>query len=484
MKFLHLARCCAPCCTSIARRKFIKGVGAAGLLATAPSAAGVLNLTAGGERRHVSAREFFPGSHVPEAVRERLANRLLGPLRVRDPGLDDYFRTISIELAPDDEFLIVTAASDDINAFAHFGGVIVMMRGMWDFSRNEDEFLGIVAHEMGHVILNHFESKRKLDETISAISVPLLIAGLLAGSPEVRETIIVGGSGIITGQIYGHSRELEHEADVVGLDLLTGAGRDGRQVAALLGRLGGSSDEYISTHPAPLRRAAYIKDRLLGNQNAYQGDSLNFLLLREKLHAGEASPSLIESKQRDMSESFGNRKTAAQFALLLAAGTTGDKVLGEEMDAALANEDDPLVSAARGSYAGRNGEHGRAMEILAEARELHPESAAVALEYAFALRRAGEHGQLLAERRDMPDFLSKRPDILREAAQSASALQMVAESNLLLAQAHIREGEFELAGRQLEIAQQHKMTTPMLVRANNMKNTISHEMNSIKPDRV
>ncbi len=451
----------------------MRRVAAAGL-AFAPAVAGG---AASGGFKKVSAREFFPTSEMPGAVRERLANRLLGRLRITDAAFDDYYRRVVSELAPEDDFLVVTAASDDVNAFAHYGGVVVMMRGMWNFAGEEDALLGIVAHEMGHVKLNHFERRRKLNEKISALSVPLLIAGLLAGSSEVRESIIVGGSGIITGQIYGHSRELEHEADVVGLKLLTGTGRDGRRLSSLLGRLAGADNEYISTHPAPRRRAAYIKDRLLGIREFAPSDSLDFLILREKLAAaGGGTPEFVAQKRRELASASGDGKTALRLGVMLAAAALRDKTSADEMESALAEETHPFIVAARADYVGRGGAHDRAAAMLESARIAHPDSAALAAGYVAALRRAGKHRALLAAHEEMPEKFAERPDILREASQSASAIGRNAEANLLLARAHIAAGAFELAGRQLEIAGKFKMSTKMLVRSNRMQNSVKREL--------
>ncbi|MGU9951202.1 MAG: M48 family metalloprotease [Gammaproteobacteria bacterium WSBS_2016_MAG_OTU1] len=457
----------------LTRREFMRRAGLMGL-AFSPATVG---MAATSSLDTVHPKDYFPRSNMPKAVRERLANRLLGRQRITDPAFDDYYAAAAKSLSPEDDFLIVTAAPLEVNAFAHYGGLLVMMRGMWEFADNEDGLLGIVAHEMGHVKLNHFESKRKLNETISVISVPLLIAGLIAGSQEVREGIIVGGSGIITGQIYGHSRELEHEADVVGLQLLVASKRDGRQVASLLGRLSGNTNEYISTHPAPLRRAAYINDRLLGLPQFEHEDSLEFLLLREKLDtAGSVSYSLIKNKQRDINTATGRKKVALQFGVMLAADSTGNVQLANMMEEILSTHQHPFIVAARADYISRKGDIRRALAMLTTARTQNAGSAALALTQAIVMRRAGEHRQLLALHKGLPQSLKMRADILREVSLSASELKENAEANLLLTQSHIQRGEFEQAQRQIEIAERFKMDTKKLSFANKLKNDIKHEI--------
>ena len=457
----------------MSRRDFMRAASLLGL-GLAPSATGMSALAAA---RAVHPKNYFPKSRMPAAVRERLANRLLGRLRITDPAFDDYYAAVAKSLSPGDDFLLVTASAKEVNAFAHFGGLLVMMRGMWEFAHSEDALLGIVAHEMGHVKLDHFESKRKLDKTISAISIPLLIGGLLAGSAEVREAVIVGGSGIITGQIYGHSRELEHEADVVGLRLLQQSGRDGRQVASLLGRLSGAGDEYISTHPAPLRRAAYITDRLVGQQRFASRDSLDFLLLRQKLTIlGGIPSSLIKNKKRDLQSAFGARKTALQFGLMLAADSTGDRALADEMSESLSESPHPFVVAARADIASRRNQHRPAEAMLQAARKTHPQSAALAVSLATALRRGGKHKELLMWRKSLPEELQGRADVLLQVSLSASALGDDGEANLLLAESHMHRGDFEKAVRQLNIADKFKMPPKSLSRSSRLRKSADMEL--------
>ncbi len=448
-------------------------LGAAG----APGASAVADITAPSALKRVGPEDFFPHSNRPEAVRERLANFLLGKTRVIDPNFDDYYRAVAASLTPKDNFLMVTSAEQEINAFAHYGGLIVLMRGMWEFAENEDALLGIVAHEMGHVKLDHFQRKKNLDDKISSISIPLLIAGLLAGSSELREGIIVGGSGIITGQIYGHSRELEHEADVVGLQILSGTGRDGRQMARLLGNLSGAPNEYVSTHPAPDRRAAYIKDRLISLPRFAPGDSEDFLMLFQKLSVlDKVSPDLIRGKRAELLSAFGARRAALQFGLFWAAEKSGDKPLAAEMEQALAGSEHPFAAAARGEYLSRHGEHKQAAELLASMRAANPMSASLAAGEIAALQRAGENMRALRLREELPEELGMRADILRHASRAAKALGKHVDANMLLAESHIQVGAFERARRQLEIAEQYGMSTKMLVRANKMQNIIRSEL--------
>ena len=442
-----------------------------------------LSLTGGAlaATKPVHPRQFFPYSKIPEVLRERLANQILGRKRIQHPALEDYYARISKELSPDDNFLIITSDNDYVNAFAFYGALVIVTRGMWEFAKTEDSLIGIIAHEMGHVKLNHFEIKKKTYEQASIISVPLIIAGILAGDAETRKAILIGGSGIITGQIYGLSRELEHEADVAGLQLLLMANRNGQALASILDKLSSGGEEYISTHPAPRRRAAYIQDRLSNINAPVARDNLEFLLLREILDVENNNSRFIRNRRKILaSDSSHNKKTAAQFGLLLVATKKNNAKLGEEMQVALMDNEQPIIVAELANFISRVGDnHQQALAMLQTARSAHPHSLLLALRQLQTLRRAENYQQAINVWEKMPSSLQDRHDILSEISHCFFALKNSAQANLALTQSHIQRGNFELAKKQLGIAKKFDMDIKQLSRFSFMQKQINEELEAI-----
>jgi len=140
----------------------------------------------------------------------------------------------------------------------------------------------------------------------------------------------------------------------------------------------------------------------------------------------------------------------------------------------------PFIQAALGNYWSRRGKHKKALSLLKAANEAHPDSAAVAVRWIEAMRRAKQHKLLAETLEKLPEHLRERSDILREASQSASAANQHARANLLLARAHLGQGSFELAERQLEIAAKFKMNTKQLVEANKLQNIVEKELEALR----
>src|SRR5437879_2372593 len=79
---------------------------------------------------------------------------------VRDPSLDNYFRTVGQRLVqnhslPDLRYRFRIVNSKEINSLGFPGGAIYIYRGLIQAASNGDELAAIIAHEIGHVASRH-----------------------------------------------------------------------------------------------------------------------------------------------------------------------------------------------------------------------------------------------------------------------------------------------------------------------------------------
>lgn len=411
-----------------------------------------------GAAEPVSAATYFTDSVMPEAKRKRLAGRILGDKLIVDAELDDYFHHINTLLAADDDYLIVGANTPQVNAFAHYGGIIVMFRGLIELTEDEDEFLGVVAHEMGHVKLDHFKKQYDYLGRSSILSLPVLIAGLMVDDADAREALIAGGTGLFNSKIYAYSRELEHEADIFGLNAMLSSMRDGRMLAKILSRMGGAANDYNSTHPAPLRRGDYLAGRLRDVLPPPPSSDVSFYLLREKLSMNDILAGEFEtSHRRIIADSDLPRDVlTARYGLLLLATKTRDDALGQEMTALLKTETHPYIMRAVADNLQSRGDKDAALTLLAEGRELHPDSAAVALGLLRLLERTKRNRRAMELFDELPLRIKERSDVMLQAGRSAAHLNQRVLSNYLLAAGHAGNGNFEQAEKQILIAEKFK----------------------------
>jgi beta-barrel assembly-enhancing protease len=153
----------------------------------------------------------------------------------------------------------------EINAFALPGGPMFVHRGMFDVAAAEGEVVGVMAHELSHVLLRHGTANASKAQN------PWLQLGQLAG--QLGGAMVGGaiGSGIAQGTQFGlgtlllkYSREYEKQADLLGAQIMARAGYDPRQLAHMFETIerqskgSGGAPQWMSSHPNPGNRTQYI----------------------------------------------------------------------------------------------------------------------------------------------------------------------------------------------------------------------------------
>ena len=152
----------------------------------------------------------------------------------------------------------------EINAFALPGGPMFVQRGMFDAAASEGEVVGVMAHELSHVLLRHGTANATKAEN------PWLQLGQIAGALGGAVVGGAAGSAIAQGSQFGlgtvllrYSRDFEKQADILGSQLMAKAGYDPRALAHMFETIaaeskGNRDPQWMSSHPDPGNRTAYI----------------------------------------------------------------------------------------------------------------------------------------------------------------------------------------------------------------------------------
>jgi hypothetical protein len=151
----------------------------------------------------------------------------------------------------------------DINAFALPGGPMFVNRGMFAAATTEGEVVGVMAHELSHVLLRH--------GTANATKAQGFQLGALAGA--IAGAVIGGGVGQVISQgsqfglgtwLLKYSREYEKQADLLGAQIMARAGYDPRDLGRMFETIAkegnGAPPQWLSSHPNPGNRSQYIAD--------------------------------------------------------------------------------------------------------------------------------------------------------------------------------------------------------------------------------
>ena len=152
--------------------------------------------------------------------------------------------------------------SNDINAFAAPGGLILVTRGLLKCCQNEDELAAVLAHEIGHVEKVHGLRAIKTGRLNSALTILAVEAGKNLAGEQLAEVTKAFDESIndISGTLMnsGYSRKLEYEADAAAVAILKQAGYNPGALVAMLENMAKNWDasrkDFAATHPAPADR--------------------------------------------------------------------------------------------------------------------------------------------------------------------------------------------------------------------------------------
>ncbi len=162
------------------------------------------------------------------------------------------------------EFRFFVVEDPEINAAALPDGTLLINTGLLGAIENEAQLAFVLSHEMSHVLQTHY--RREIVET-RASRVGLTIAGLAAGA-------FIGNAGVFMAEIgiasvvNGHQRELENQADRLGLQNMIEHGYDPREAAnfsrIVINRRGDRTTSKLwSNHDSSVLRGSFLTVQLM-----------------------------------------------------------------------------------------------------------------------------------------------------------------------------------------------------------------------------
>jgi beta-barrel assembly-enhancing protease len=266
---------------------------------------------------------------------------------VEDPVIVNYVNNVGKKivsvLSPQPftyRFYIIE--EDVYNAFATPAGHIFIYSGLMAAMDNEEELAGILGHEIAHVLCRHISQKIDRSKKISIATLAGIAAGIFlgaGGAGEVGNAVAVGSMAAGQSMTLAYSREDERQADQIGLKYLSKAGYSGYGLLTMLRKIRSKHwfgteqiPAYLTTHPAPEERMAYIGTWLEKNRQKLppMGASIEFKKINTRLVAlyGDETVALqkyksaVEKNPKNPMENYGygllqarigNRKDAAFY---------------------------------------------------------------------------------------------------------------------------------------------------------------------------
>lgn len=172
------------------------------------------------------------------------------------------------------EFNLVKSA--DVNAFCMPGGKIVVYEGILPYTQNETGLAVVLGHEVAHAVAKH--ANERMSNQMATQYGTAALGTALGGTSAVTQKVAATALGLGTqyGILLPYSRKQELEADQLGLIFMAMAGYDPSMASAFWQRMsqqGGSTPEFMSTHPSDATRIKQIEKDLPEALKYYKGKS-------------------------------------------------------------------------------------------------------------------------------------------------------------------------------------------------------------------
>src|SRR5579884_3824859 len=163
------------------------------------------------------------------------------------------------------QFKIVNDKS--INAFALPGGFVYVNRGAIEAATNEAQIAGVIAHEIGHVVMRH--GTNQASKAYMAKMPLAILGGMLGGASVAGVMTQLGIAFGANSLILRYSREAESQADLIGVQILYDCGYDPRQMTNFFEILqtesgaGARASQFFSDHPNPENRIGNVDKEIV-----------------------------------------------------------------------------------------------------------------------------------------------------------------------------------------------------------------------------
>lgn len=208
---------------------------------------------------------------------ERVEQEIAGSnLLMKDPALTGYLRDIIATVGGPaaKDFRIYLARIPEFNAMMFPTGFAIVFSGLLLRMRNEAQLAGVISHEAGHFLRRHIirgwrDQKRKTD--LFAMGSMLAGVGGAAGGVYLGDYVRLAELGTILS-LFRYSREMEAEADAMGIKNMAAAGYEPMEISNIWQQLIGEENasaryrgkrrrkgSLFDTHPSEPSRMADLK---------------------------------------------------------------------------------------------------------------------------------------------------------------------------------------------------------------------------------
>ena len=397
---------------------------------------------------------------------------------VEDPLLQEYIQNLGEKLSSrvqegDYSFHYFFVPENSINAFAMPGGFVGIHLGLLTNSDNESQLASVLSHEISHVTQRHI-ARQIGDNVPNTIQGGLVLLGAvllsaISGSSEILEAgAMLAPSMMMQGQI-DFTREMEIEADAIGIKTLAASGYDPYAMAEMFNNLSLGGDprnaaatEFLRTHPTSVNRAASALKQARKLTVNRVADSLGFELTKariKKIYSAtpEKANQYFELKVSGLEvekNSLTNQEIGNLYGWALSLTEMGQLREAENILTFLIKtyEEYNHFHLAYTELLTRKGLQTDAINYIKEIMALSPRNIPITMGYSLAELNYGDPKKAHRVLLDLFNSVTPSPSQIMLIAKTANAAEDYADSFSYMAEYYLSIGHFNEATEQLKLA--------------------------------
>lgn len=334
--------------------------------------------------------------------------------------LQQLFKVAGLKQYQPNVYLIV---DPELNAAASTGGQILIHTGLIQSCNTAGEFLGVLAHEVGHIAGGHIA---KIDQAMQGAMLPaaaaLLLGGAAALATGVSTPLIAGlasSEHFFNRGMLKFTRTQESSADQAAMTYLDrlGWGSQGlldffKVIEKKTQIMATGFDPYSITHPLTTDRIKSVESHL---QAAHHANTIpanieaDFRRIRAKVIGFFESPQKILNGNQVLNNLSEDDRTYAKAIALYRTGKMPKAI--QKIDSLLTlRPNDPYLYELKGQIQFDNGNHTAAIKSLETAVQKRPQAKYIKIILAHALVESQQSDGPLRAKKILVPVTHQDPD--------------------------------------------------------------------------
>ncbi|MGI9323201.1 MAG: M48 family metalloprotease [Pseudomonadales bacterium] len=413
---------------------------------------------------------------ISPSEEKKIGQALLRQLRASSATLEDpllknhvehlLYRLVTSSELKERQLSLVIIRSPDLNAAVFPGSVVMVSDGLFFHADTEQLLAAILAHELAHLSQRHFARMFTSQKKSQAISTVGLLAGLALMATGGTDA---GLAAITSSQSYGqhgqlkYNRELEEEADRIGITTLAESDMDPYAMAYVFEQLQESTrysaanriPEFLRTHPVTRARIADAYNQSSKYPKQTYPLSLDYQLMRARAKAITSDDLTLGRRfEAGMKDDDPVQQTANKYGLALTL-TNDYKFEAARQNVKELRDAHPYNTAFRiaeiDTYLMAS-QPGQAIALLEDALALNPDNYPLSMQYAKAFIAARRPADAISVLKPLSIARPSDDQVWYMLAESYGLASNIIGVHEARAEYFVLNGDFEQAIKQLGYA--------------------------------